>query len=104
MTLKLRELTEQSTGLTPGHGLCAGCAHPIAIRQILTALEHPPIVSLATGCVEVSTTRFPNSAWNVPTVHSAFENSATTVGGIEAAFKALKRKVLLIVTVQLNKA
>jgi pyruvate ferredoxin oxidoreductase beta subunit len=75
-----------------GHGLCAGCAEPTSVNQVLMALENPPVVALATGCLEVSTTRFPDTTWKVPLIHSAFENSATTISGVEAAYKALVRK------------
>ena len=95
MTLKLRELTLKPEMFGTGHGLCAGCAEPTSVRQVLMALENPPVVALATGCLEVSTTRFPDTTWKVPVIHSAFENSATTISGVEAAYKALVRKVAL---------
>jgi pyruvate ferredoxin oxidoreductase beta subunit len=92
MTLKLRELTNEVARFGSGQALCAGCAEPVAVRQILTALQNPPLVALATGCLEVATTKFPDTTWKVPVVHSAFENSATTISDIEAAYKALVRK------------
>ena len=46
----------------------------------------------ATGCLEVATTRFPTTAWNVPWVHVAFENAAAVASGIEAAQRALARR------------
>jgi pyruvate ferredoxin oxidoreductase beta subunit len=92
MTLKLQSLTGQPERLAPGHGLCAGCSESVVVRQVLMALANPAVVSLATGCLEVSSTRFPDTAWKVPVIHSAFENAATTASGIEAAYKALVRK------------
>ena len=92
MTLKLRELTRAREMFGSGHGLCAGCAEPVVVRQVLTALANPPVVALATGCLEVATTRFPDTTWKVPVIHSAFENAATTISGVEAAYKALVRK------------
>jgi pyruvate ferredoxin oxidoreductase beta subunit len=50
------------------------------------------VVVSATGCLEVTTTIFPFSAWQVPFLHNAFENAAATLSGIEAAYKALKAK------------
>jgi len=91
-TLRLRDLAEKPAGLACGHGLCAGCAEPVAVRQILTALENPAVASVATGCLEVGTTHYPTTAWNIPLVHSAFENPSTTTAGMEAAHKALVRK------------
>jgi len=45
----------------------------------------------ATGCLEVFTTRYPRSSWQVPWIHSLFENPASVASGIEAALKALGR-------------
>lgn len=92
MTLKLREISQRHDGLASGHGLCAGCSESVVVRQVIAALEHPPVVALATGCLEVSTTRYPTTAWEVPVIHSAFENAATTASGMEAAYRALIRK------------
>lgn len=91
MPLALKELAGQKEPLAPGHGLCAGCSESIIVRQVLAALEKPAVVSIATGCLEVATTRFPNTAWNTPLIHSAFENAATSISGVEAAYKALVR-------------
>lgn len=49
------------------------------------------ILTNATGCLEVFTTRFPRSAWQVPWIHSLFENAASVASGIEVALKALGR-------------
>jgi pyruvate ferredoxin oxidoreductase beta subunit len=58
----------------------------------MAAEGSPIVVTCATGCLEVSTTIFPYSAWKVPFMHSAFENSAATCSGIEAAYRSLKRQ------------
>jgi len=50
------------------------------------------VVSSATGCLEVVSTIYPFTAWKVPFVHSAFENSAATISGVEATFQAWKRQ------------
>jgi len=87
----LKELPVEEP-LAPGHRLCAGCGAPIAVRQILLAAPKDTVVANATGCIEVSTTVFPQSAWNRPWVHSAFENTAAVASGIEAGFKALAKR------------
>jgi pyruvate ferredoxin oxidoreductase beta subunit len=46
----------------------------------------------ATGCLEVATTRFPTTAWNVPWLHVAFENTAAVAAGIDSAQRALRRR------------
>ena len=88
----LKQLTELPCRLAPGHRLCGGCGASIAVRQVLMgAGDTPVVVSSATGCLEVSTTVYPYNSWDVPFIHNAFENSAATLSGVEAAFKALKR-------------
>lgn len=88
----LRELTEKPDYLTGGHRLCAGCGASIAVRQILMAADTPVVVGCATGCLEVSTTIYPYTAWKSSYIHNAFENVAATVSGVEAAYNALRRR------------
>ncbi|HDY70325.1 MAG TPA: pyruvate ferredoxin oxidoreductase, partial [Nitrospirae bacterium] len=73
--LRLKELSKQEELLTGGHRLCSGCGAPIAIRQVLHAAGVPIVAANATGCLEVSTTIYPYSAWKIPWIHSAFENA-----------------------------
>jgi pyruvate ferredoxin oxidoreductase beta subunit len=89
----LRELTHREDLLAGGHRLCAGCGAPIALRMIMLGKPEDTelVVGCATGCVEVSTTIYPYSSWKTPFIHNAFENSAATVSGVEAAFKGLQR-------------
>ncbi len=92
----LIELAKRPDLLLPGHRLCAGCAAPVIVKLALKALPDPKnvVVVNATGCLEVATTIYPYTSWGVPWIHNAFENAAATASGIEAAFKALKRKGL----------
>jgi len=79
--------------LSGGHRLCAGCGAPVILRQVLMgAGDSPVVVSNATGCVEVSTTIYPYTAWKDSYIHSAFENAAATISGIEAALISLKKQ------------
>jgi len=88
----LKELTHRQDRLEGGHRLCAGCGASIAVRQVLLgAGVDPVVVGCATGCLEVSTTIYPYSSWKTSFIHNAFENSAATVSGVEAAFKGLQR-------------
>ena len=88
----IKELSRREDRLEGGHRLCAGCGASIAVRQVLLGAGETPIVAgCATGCLEVSTTIYPYNSWKVPFIHNAFENSAATISGVEAAFKGLKR-------------
>jgi len=92
LDLELEKISVERDLLAPGHRLCAGCAEPMAIRQILHAIGEPVIVGSSTGCVEVTTTPFPFSSWRVPWIHSAFENVSSTICGAEAMYRSLVRQ------------
>lgn len=92
MAIKLKEVASGEEKFAPGHRLCAGCAESVIVRQILNAIERPVVVATATGCLEVASSMFPTTAWKVPWIHNAFENAATTAAGMEAMYRALKRK------------
>jgi len=93
--MNVKELSEKISAqprLTSGHRLCGGCAAPIIVRAVLASTDKPVVAANATGCLEVSTTIYPYTSWNMSWIHSAFENAAATICGVEAAHKALKRK------------
>lgn len=90
--VRLKDLAQMEDRLVAGHGMCLGCGIPIIFKVILRATEDPLIVTCATGCLEVCTTIFPRTAWNVTWIHSAFENAAATAAGIEAMYRALRNK------------
>jgi len=78
--------------LAYGHTACAGCGEALAARTVVEAAGPEVILTNATGCLEVFTSRFPRSAWQVPWIHSLFENAASVASGIEVALKALGRQ------------
>ena len=76
--------------LAPGHTMCAGCGVAIAVNLISRAApKDGVIVSCATSCLEVTTSAYPTTAWNVPWVHCAFETTSSVASGIDAAVKKL---------------
>lgn len=78
--------------LAPGHKACAGCGEALAARIVMDAAGPNTIVTCATGCLEVFSTLYPQSAWKMPWIHSLFENSAAVAAGIEVALRALGRE------------
>lgn len=78
--------------LAPGHRLCPGCGASVVARQVLLAAPKDVVLVNATGCLEVSTSVYPYSAWNRPWIHSAFENAAAVASGVEAGFKSLAKR------------
>ncbi len=73
-------------------GTCAGCPIGIIARTVLNGTDNPIAVTNATGCMEVTTTIYPNTSWKVPYIHSVFGNAGATVSGMETAYKALLKK------------
>ena len=94
MAYNMKEILSREERFTGGHRLCAGCGAGVTLRAVMRALEpeDKAVVTNATGCVEVSTFTYPYTAWNDSYIHSAFENAAATCGGVEACYKALKRR------------
>ncbi|HOX39154.1 MAG TPA: thiamine pyrophosphate-dependent enzyme [Candidatus Brocadiia bacterium] len=94
-TTSLKKLCNTPDLLAPGHAACAGCTGSTILRQVLLAGQQDDVklvCTCATGCMEVISTLMPLSAWRVPFFHSAFENSAASCSGAEAAYRALKKR------------
>ena len=94
MAYNLKRELEKPERLAGGHRLCAGCGAGIAVRGVLRALDEGDraVVGNATGCLEVSSFIYPNTAYYDSYIHSAFENAGATMAGVEAAYNVLKKK------------
>ncbi len=75
-----------------GHRACQGCGEALAIRLMCKALGKDTVITNATGCMEVISSVYPTTAWNLPWIHVAFPNSAAVGSGVEAGLTALRRK------------
>ena len=95
MAYNLKEVVaNKPSRFSEGHRMCAGCGAPVVARHILRALkeEDHAVIAGATGCMEVSTFTYPHTAWTDSFIHTAFENAASTLSGVEAAYKSLKKQ------------
>ncbi len=94
MPYNLKQEMDKPERFTGGHRLCAGCAAGVACRGILRALdpEDRAVISNATSCLEVSSFLYPYTSWEDSYIHSAFENAAASIGGVESAYHALRRR------------
>lgn len=90
---------ENEDFFSAGHNACSGCGAAISMRHISNIIGKNSIVSIATGCMEVISTPYPNSAWKIPVIHSAFGNAAATASGIEAALKQQGKKGINVVAI-----
>ncbi|MCI5850612.1 MAG: thiamine pyrophosphate-dependent enzyme [Sutterellaceae bacterium] len=93
--------TLQSSGkrfnsLNSGHRACQGCGEALGARYALDAALQATggraAVTNATGCLEVFSTPYPQSAWRMPWFHSLFGNTAAVATGMAAAFRVLAKK------------
>jgi pyruvate ferredoxin oxidoreductase beta subunit len=98
--LDISQRTEQSdprraNALTSGHRACQGCGEALGARYVLDAAMRASggklIAVNATGCLEVFTTPYPESSWQLPWVHSVFANAPSVASGVVAALAAQGR-------------
>lgn len=85
----------RSNSINSGHRACQGCGEALGARYAIDAAMEASngqlIVANATGCLEVFSTPYPESSWQVPWIHSLFGNTPAVATGIAAAFKAKGR-------------
>ena len=86
---------DRSNSLDCGHRACQGCGEALgarfAIDAAMRATNNQLIAANATGCLEVFTTPYPETAWSIPWIHSLFGNAPAVASGIAAAMKAKGR-------------
>ncbi len=87
-----RRLITREEYVAPGHRFCVGCGEALAVRLACKVLGRNSIIVSPTGCIEISTSRLPETSWRVPWIHTLFENTAAVASGIEAGLKVLMRK------------
>jgi pyruvate ferredoxin oxidoreductase beta subunit len=82
---------ERSNSLNSGHRACQGCGEALgaryAVDAAMRATGNQLIAANATGCLEVFSTPYPETSWQLPWIHSLFGNAAAVGTGIAAAMK-----------------
>jgi pyruvate ferredoxin oxidoreductase beta subunit len=93
--------TERSNTLTSGHRACQGCGEALGARYALDAAMRASqgklIAANATGCLEVFSTPYPESSWQLAWIHSLFGNAPAVAAGIAAALRAKGRTDVRVV-------
>jgi pyruvate ferredoxin oxidoreductase beta subunit len=93
--------TERSNSLTCGHRACQGCGEALGARYALDAVmratQKKMIAVNATGCLEVFSTPFPETSWQIAWLHSLFGNAPAVASGVAAALKAKGRTDIRVV-------
>ena len=92
LSIYVPKLVTKGEYIASGHRACSGCGEVLAVRYVCKALGRNTIISNATGCMEIISSPLPESAWEVPWIHTLFENASAVASGIESGIKALKRK------------
>ncbi|OGB08049.1 MAG: pyruvate ferredoxin oxidoreductase [Burkholderiales bacterium RIFCSPHIGHO2_12_FULL_61_11] len=93
--------TERSNSLNSGHRACQGCGEALgaryAIDAAMRATDGQLIAANATGCLEVFSTPYPETSWQMPWIHSLFGNAAAVATGIAAAMRVKGRSEVRVV-------
>jgi pyruvate ferredoxin oxidoreductase beta subunit len=91
----------RSNTLTCGHRACQGCGEALGARYALDAAMRATkgkmIAVNATGCLEVFSTPFPETSWQIAWLHSLFGNAPAVASGVAAALKAMGRTDIRVV-------
>ena len=90
---------ERTNSLNSGHRACQGCGEALGARYAIDAAMHATnnqlIAANATGCLEVFSTPYPETSWQIPWIHSLFGNAPAVATGIAAAIKIKRQKDLV---------
>jgi len=92
---------ERSNAITSGHRACQGCGEALGARYALDAAMRVTggrlVAANATGCLEVFSTPYPESAWQLPWIHSLFGNAPAVASGVAAALRAKGRSDIRVI-------
>jgi pyruvate ferredoxin oxidoreductase beta subunit len=86
---------DRSNSLDSGHRACQGCGEALGARFAIDAAMRA--AANATGCLEVFTTPYPETAWSIPWIHSLFGNASAVASGIAAALKVKGREDVRVI-------
>lgn len=93
--------SERSNSLNSGHRACQGCGEALggryAVDAAMRATKGQLIAANATGCLEVFSTPYPETSWQLPWIHSLFGNAAAVGTGIAAAMKVKGRSEVRVI-------
>jgi pyruvate ferredoxin oxidoreductase beta subunit len=92
---------QRSNSLTKGHRACQGCGEALGARYALDAAMKATagrmVAVNATGCLEVFSTPYPESSWQLPWLHSLFGNAPAVATGVAAALRVKGRTDVRVV-------
>ena len=87
--------------LNSGHRACQGCGEALGARYAVDAAMRATagrmVAVNATGCLEVFSTPYPETSWQLPWLHSLFGNAPAVATGVAAALRAKGRDDVRVV-------
>jgi pyruvate ferredoxin oxidoreductase beta subunit len=85
----------RANALTSGHRACQGCGEALGARYALDAAMQATAGQMvavnATGCLEVFSTPYPETSWQIAWFHSLFANAPAVATGVAAALRVKGR-------------
>ena len=91
----------RANAITSGHRACQGCGEALGARYALDAAMRASggrmVAVNATGCLEVFSTPYPETSWQIPWMHSLFGNAAAVASGVAAALRVTSRDDVRVV-------
>ena len=91
----------RTNSLNSGHRACQGCGEALgaryAIDAAMNATRNQLVAANATGCLEVFSTPYPETSWQIPWIHSLFGNAAAVATGIAAALRVKGRNDVRVI-------
>jgi pyruvate ferredoxin oxidoreductase beta subunit len=91
----------RTNSLNSGHRACQGCGEALGARYAIDAAMHATgnavMAANATGCLEVFSTPYPETSWQIPWIHSLFGNAAAVASGMAAAMRVKGRKHVRVI-------
>ncbi len=104
LDLELRSVQahgDRANSITSGHRACQGCGEALGARYVLDAAMRATngqaVAANATGCLEVFSTPYPESSWQIPWLHSLFGNAPAVAAGMAAGLRARGRDDVRVV-------
>jgi pyruvate ferredoxin oxidoreductase beta subunit len=86
--------------INSGHRACQGCGEALGARYALDAAMRATggdmVAVNATGCLEVFSTPYPETSWQIPWLHSLFGNAPAVATGVAAALKVKGRPTRVV--------
>lgn len=86
------EISHEGDLYNSGHRACPGCGAALACKYVTEAAGPKTVMAMSTGCMEVVSTPYPESAWGISWIHNVFENVSAIAAGAETAYKSFKNR------------